>query len=139
VDLDQDCPVTLSDGTGPGLVINANLIMGNAAESGSGGGIRLQGVNGTELTFFPSQPTNWYSVNITNNIIANNVAGWDGAGVSLQDALAVNLINNTIVSNDTTASAGVLFNTLGAPLASSRGLRVPRTAARHRRLRLPAW
>ena len=31
----------------------------------------------------------------------------------------VNIINNTIISNDTTASAGVLFNTLGAPLAST--------------------
>ncbi len=30
-------------------------------------------------------------------------------------------INNTIVSNDTTASSGVLFNTLGAPLASTAG------------------
>src|SRR5207302_6264488 len=41
--------------------------------------------------------------------------------VSLQDALVVNLVNNTIMSNDTTASSGVLFNTLGAPLASSLG------------------
>jgi len=37
------------------------------------------------------------------------------------DAMNVNLINNTIISNDSTASAGVLFNTLGAPLASSQG------------------
>jgi len=28
------------------LLINANLIMGNAAEAGSGGGIRLQDVSG---------------------------------------------------------------------------------------------
>ena len=84
---DQDCAPGTSDGTGPDLVINANLIMGNSAESGSGGGIRFQGVNGTELTFFPTDPTRWYSVIVTNNIIANNVAGWDGAGVSLQDAL----------------------------------------------------
>jgi hypothetical protein len=63
----------------------------------------------------------WYTVNVTNNVITNNVAGWDGAGISLQDALAVNIINNTIASNDTTASSGVLFNTLGAPLASSSG------------------
>ncbi len=34
------------------------------------------------------------------------MAGWDGGGVSLQDALAVNIINNTIISNDTTASVG---------------------------------
>jgi hypothetical protein len=116
---DVDCAPGLSDGTGPGLHINANLVLGNAAESGSGGGIRLQHVNGTEVVYFPTDPSKWYSVELTNNIIANNVAGWDGAGVSLQDALAVNLINNTIVSNDTTASSGVLFNTLGAPIASA--------------------
>jgi hypothetical protein len=122
---DQDCvpaaPNGPSDGAGPGLVINANLIMGNAAESGSGGGIRLQNINGTEVSNFPLLPTRWYSVSVTNNIITNNVAGWDGAGISLQDALNVNIINNTIMSNDTTASSGILFNTLGAPLASSSG------------------
>jgi len=118
---DVDCAPGLGDGSGPGLTINANLIMGNAAESGSGGGIRFQGVNGTEISRFPLDPGHWYGVTVTNNIVANNVAGWDGAGVSLQDALAVNLINNTVISNDTTASAGVLFNTLGAPLASSPG------------------
>jgi len=118
---DADCAPGTSDGTGPNMVINANLIQGNAAESGSGGGIRFQGVNGTEVVTFPRQPQRWYTVNVTNNIIANNVAGWDGAGVSLQDALAVNFINNTVVSNDTTASSGVLFNTLGAPIASSGG------------------
>jgi hypothetical protein len=78
-------------------------------------------VNGTEVGFFPLIPSRWYSVNVTNNIITNNVAGWDGAGVSLQDALVVNLVNNTIVSNDSTASSGMLFNTLGAPEASAPG------------------
>jgi hypothetical protein len=140
---DVDCQPGLSDGAGPGLTINANLIMGNAAESGSGGGIRFQDVDGAELAFFPNgntsvtrpniaptfvgsngsttSPSRWYSINVTNNIIANNVAGWDGAGVSLQDALAVNFVNNTVMSNDSTASSGVLFNTLGAPDASAPG------------------
>jgi hypothetical protein len=116
---DVDCAPGLSDGTGPGLVINANLIMGNAAESGSGGGLRLQTVNGSEVARFPLLPARWYGATVTNNIIANNVAGWDGGGVSLQDALKVDFINNTIVSNDTTASSGVLFNTLGAPISST--------------------
>ena len=137
---DVDCAPGLSDGTGPGLVINANVLEGNSADSGSGGGLRLQAVNGTDIPRFPN-PTAaqapfaggdcttqyksgalnclWYVVTITNNIINNNIAGWDGAGVSLEDALAVKLINNTISSNDTTASSGVLFNTLGAPNASS--------------------
>jgi len=132
---DQDCVPPLgsvgpSDGVGPGLVINANLIMGNAAESGSGGGLRLQHVNGSDVISFPNGASSvtfpgigsrspWYSATVTNNIIVNNVAGWDGAGISLLDALNANIINNTIVSNDSTASAGVLFNTIGAPLAST--------------------
>ncbi len=115
---DLDCPPGLSEGAGPGLVINANLIMGNSAESGSGGGLRIQSVNGTEVGTFPLLPMMWYGVTVTNNIIANNVAGWDGGGVSMQDSLKVDFINNTVISNDTTGSAGVLFNTLGAPNAS---------------------
>jgi hypothetical protein len=118
---DVDCQPGLSDGAGPGLVIDANLIQGNGAESGSGGGLRLQNINGVDVATFPGIPSRWYGVTVTNNIITNNVAGWDGGGVSLQDALNVNIINNTIVSNDTTASSGVLFDTLGAPLASSTG------------------
>jgi hypothetical protein len=122
VTTDADCvPLNAnppSDGIGPGLIINANLIMGNAAESGSGGGLRFQDINGSDVITFPAQPLKWFQVTVTNNIIANNVAGWDGGGISLQDAIGVNLINNTIVSNDTTASAGVLFNTLQAPLGT---------------------
>jgi hypothetical protein len=116
---DADCSPGLSDGTGPDLVIDSNVIMGNTAESGSGGGIRLQLVNGTEVVRLPRMPWLWNSVSVTNNIIANNVAGWDGGGISLQDALNVDVINNTIASNDTTASSGVLFNTLKAPNAST--------------------
>jgi hypothetical protein len=58
-------------------------------------------------------------VTITNNIIVNNMAGWDGAGISLQDALNVNIINNTIMHNDTLASSGVLTNSIGTPQASA--------------------
>jgi hypothetical protein len=108
-----------SDGVGPGLVINANLIMGNAAESGNGGGIAIQGANGSDMVAFPTLPQQWNTVTVTNNIIADNVAGWDGAGISLQDSTAVNIINNTIAFNSSTASAGPLFNTMGAPLSST--------------------
>src|SRR2546423_1484253 len=105
--------------------------MGNAAERGSSGGLRLQHVNGSDVISFPNGASSvtfpgisgsrspWYSATVTNNIIVNNVAGWDGGGVSLLDALNANIINNTIMSNDSTASSGVLFNTLGAPLAST--------------------
>jgi len=137
--LDADCPPGLSDGTGPNLVINANLIQANAADSGAGGGIRLNQVNGTDLSTFPNgcvlsgagalvpctgrNPTPasnyWNSVSITNNIINNNVAGWDGAGISLQDSLNVSIVNNTIAHNDSLASSGVLTQSIGTPQASA--------------------
>jgi hypothetical protein len=116
---DLDCPPGIGDGTGPGLVIDSNLILGNSAEDGSGGGLRLRQNNGTEVAAFPKTPANWYDITVTNNIIANNVAGWDGGGVSLQDSFRTTFTNNTVSSNDTTASAGVLFKTLGAISAAS--------------------
>jgi len=118
---DTDCPSGLSDGTGPGLVIDANLIQGNSADSGSGGGIRVQQVNGTEVGTFAGDPGRWNYVDITNNVIVNNVAGWDGAGISLQDALKVNIVNNTIAHNDSLATSGVLTFSLGAPASSAPG------------------
>jgi len=59
-------------------MIDSNLIIGNSAESGSGGGLRLQQVNGTEVVTTPYNllPNTWYGVTVQNNIIANNVAGW---------------------------------------------------------------
>jgi hypothetical protein len=110
-----------SDGAGPNLLINANLIVGNSAEAGTGGGIAFQQVNGSDVVAFPSSPEEWNTVTLTNNIITDNVAGWDGAGISLMDSLAVDVINNTIAANASTASSGVLFNTIGAPLASTQG------------------
>ena len=99
-----------TEGAGPHLVIDSNLIQGNTAENGSGGGLRLQNINGSEVGLNPGNSGQWYGVTITNNIIANNVAGWDGGGVSLQDALLVKFTNNTVIGNDTTASAGGLSN-----------------------------
>jgi hypothetical protein len=128
---DLDCAPGLPEGTGRNLLIDANLILGNSAESGTGGGLRLQMVNGQDVIAFPNGPDQrlagpqaqrspgWNNVTVSNNIIANNVAGWDGGGVSMQDSLKVKFINNTVINNDTTASAGVLFNTLGAPLAAT--------------------
>lgn len=112
--IDIDVAPQLSDGTGP-VTIDANLIMGNTAESGSGGGLRIELANGNDILNNPGNPSHWYGISVTNNIIVNNVAGWAGGGVSIQDAVKVDFRNNTVVSNDSTASAGVLFDTLGAP------------------------
>jgi hypothetical protein len=114
---DIDVAPALSDGIGPGLWINANLFQGNTAEEGSGGGLMLMHVNGNDVANNPSNSTLWYGVSITNNIFGNNVAGWTGGGVALFDAVKVDFRNNTVVSNDSTATAGVLFDTLGAPNA----------------------
>jgi len=117
---DADCQPGLSDGTGRNLMINANLIQANSADSGAGGGIRLNQVNGSEVSTFPHDPKRWNNVSITNNIIVNNLAGWDGAGISLQDALNVSIVNNTIAHNDSLASSGVLTQNIGtAPQTSA--------------------
>ena len=92
--------------TGAGnIVVDSNLIQGNSVRSGSGGGVRLSSINGTDL----GQDQTW-TVTLSNNIIANNVAGWAGAGVSLADAVYVNMFGNTIVNNDGLGIAGNLMN-----------------------------
>jgi large repetitive protein len=121
---------TGTSGSGSVTIIG-NLIMGNLAGGGLGGGIRLAGVNGPEMldtnnlpvfennppwanpTLFPDDfvggpspdPNQWYEINIFNNIIVNNVAGYSGGGISIQDAIKVNIIGNTIANNDAPAVA----------------------------------
>ncbi len=101
-----------SDGAGPNLLINANLIMGNGAEAGTGAGIAFNQVNGSDVVAFPANPEYWNGVTFINNIVTDNTGGWDGAGISLIDSLNVDIINNTIAANSSTATAGILFNTL---------------------------
>ncbi len=113
--IDIDCPPPLSDGAGPGTVVDHNLFLGNTAESGSGGGLRIQMANGTDVMNNPTHSGQWYSIRVANNIFANNVAGWAGGGVSIQDSVRVQFVSNTVASNDSTATAGALFDTLGAP------------------------
>ena len=92
---------------GPGAgstTIDGNLIQGNNAATGDGGGIYVARFNGGD--FDRPNPDGWYELNISNNMIVNNVAGVAGGGVSMQDALRVTLHNNTIANNDSTATAG---------------------------------
>jgi hypothetical protein len=42
-------------------------------------------------------------------MIVNNVAGYSGAGISLQDTINARIINNTIANNDSTATVGSLI------------------------------
>jgi hypothetical protein len=83
-------PLGVSRGTGT-IWIERNLIQGNVSND-DGGGIRL-------LT--PVQG----SVRILNNMIVDNLATDTGGGISLDDALDVWIINNTVIRNVSTATA----------------------------------
>ncbi len=96
---------TLSLGTGS-VLVDANVIQGNFARAGSGGGVRLASVNGTDVS-----GRNPWKITLTNNMITNNLAAYAGAGISMSDTLFSNVVNNTIVSNDSTGIAGSLFST----------------------------
>jgi hypothetical protein len=99
-------PNLLSDGAGA-VDIHANLIQGNLSND-DGGGLRFL-MAGVE------------NFRVYNNIIANNVSTHEGGGVSINDAPYLQVINNTIMKNITTAT-GMTSNGLPQPagLSSSR-------------------
>jgi uncharacterized repeat protein (TIGR01451 family) len=105
----------LALGTGS-VTIDANVIRGNLASGGKGGGIFLSGVNGLDVGNNPNNKNLWFTATVTNNIIDNNVAGWAGGGFALFDTLLATIDNNTIASNDSVGVAGVvLANGVGKP------------------------
>jgi large repetitive protein len=99
---------SLSPGSGSVRVVR-NLIQGNAAGAGDGGGIRLNRINGQDVAQHQTTPSSWHTVEIVNNMIVNNVASLAGGGISLQDTLRTRILHNTISSNDSTATAGEAF------------------------------
>ena len=96
-------------GSGQVEVTN-NLIQGNAASGGDGGGIALLGFTASDR------------VRLYNNVIANNVAGLAGGGISIEgvpttgNGVVVDIVHNTIVDNDSTGTAGAAFT--AGPLTS---------------------
>jgi large repetitive protein len=99
---------TLSPGSGNVKVVG-NLVQGNGAGAGDGGGIRLAMINGQDVAG-NNNANNWYQVDLFDNIIVNNVAGLAGGGVSLQDAVKVRIYHNTIANNDSLGTAGDAFS-----------------------------
>ncbi|MEO7132487.1 MAG: IPT/TIG domain-containing protein [Dermatophilaceae bacterium] len=91
-------PTQLSEGTGP-AVIDGNTIVANLA-SDDGGGIRLLQVSGSHILKNRTE-----TIRITNNTVANNVSAHEGGGIALDDAAFVDIVNNTVVKNLTTATA----------------------------------
>jgi hypothetical protein len=98
----------LSAGAGSVSVI-ANLIQGNNAGSGDGGGVSARYINGQDVAAAPTDNGTWDALHLFNNAIVNNVTGLAGGGVALQDAAKVYIVNNTIANNDSTATAGAAF------------------------------
>lgn len=106
-------PTGLSPGTGS-ATIDGNVIDANLA-SDDGGGIRLLQVAGTHVTKLDPQ-----TITITNNTITNNVSAHEGGGIALDDAPFVNIVDNTVAGNMTTATA-VTSDGLPAPAGLSTG------------------
>jgi hypothetical protein len=98
---------TLSLGAG-NVVLDGNLIQGNQSGSGKGAGVRTQLVNGEDVAA-SGNSNNWWSVRMTNNMIVNNVTGWAGGGISLQDTVRASIVLNTIANNDSTGTVGSIL------------------------------
>ncbi len=109
---DPDLDATgMTEGTGS-VTIAHNLLQGNLGGSADGGGIALREVNGDDVVT-SNNPNNWYTIDINRNLIVNNVSGSGGGGLSLQDAVNVEILRNTIAHNDSTATS--VFAGIGAP------------------------
>ena len=111
---------TIPNGPGAGLLvspgsgtvtIDSNLILGNLAGAGDGGGIRVENVNGQDVANNINNTANpigpWDDIVVYNNRIVNNVAGLAGGGISLENAVSVFIRHNTVANNDSTATTAL--------------------------------
>ena len=57
----------------------------------------------------PTDPTQWYQIDIFNNIIVNNSSADHGGGMSFDDTVKLNVIGNTVARNDSTATGSDAF------------------------------
>ena len=111
--IELDNPNQLSTGSGS-VDIRDNLIQGNSAAAGHGGGIRTQYVNGWDIGITGDRPK-WYRIRILDNVIVNNHTGWAGGGISLHNTVKGVLRRNTVAHNDSTATVGgLIVNNLSA-------------------------
>ena len=101
-ELPLDGGAILTPGSG-NVVVNRNLIQANLAGD-DGGGIRTLLTNGQDVETNPNNRNLWYQIDITNNMIVNNVSADAGAGIALDDSARINIIHNTVANNDSTAT-----------------------------------
>ena len=119
----------LSEGSGH-VLISRNLIQGNQAGAGDGGGIMLRRVNGQDVVAAFESPGNgnvhgqFDRVRIYNNTIVNNAAGGAGGAISIREAVRTDILSNTIANNISTATAGSAFDgtTPGVSVARVAGI-----------------
>ncbi len=97
---------TPSLGSGSVSVVN-NLVHGNLAGAGDGGGLRAERINGAETA--DPDSSKWYRLDLAGNYFTNNVAGHAGGAISLLDALTTRIVHNTVVNNQSTATDGASF------------------------------
>ena len=111
-------PGSLSPGAGSVSILD-NVIKGNAAGAGDGGGIAVIRLNGEDVERNPNANALWYVLNVFNNFVVDNVAGLAGGGISLEDSPNVRIIQNTIAHNDSVGTAALAF-VPGVPNESQR-------------------
>ena len=91
----------IAGGDGAGnITIAENLIQGNLAGAGTGGGVAAFAFNGGADSS---------TLTMRNNMIVNNAAALGGGGISLQDVVNADIVFNTIAHNDSTSTAALAF------------------------------
>jgi hypothetical protein len=121
----------VTNGTGA-VSVDHNYISDNMAQD-DGGAMRIMGTTGTN---------DLSRISIVDNVISNNVSAHEGGAISLSDAPVVNIVNNTIAQNVTTATA-TTSDGLPAPAGiavdiNSAGLNVLLASSKYRN-QVPAW
>src|ERR1700730_82610 len=87
-------PKGFTYGTG-NVTVDHNYIGDNAAQD-DGGAMRVMGTAGTKGLSL---------ISINDNVITNNVSAHEGGAISMADAPVMDIVNNTIAHNVTTAPA----------------------------------
>ncbi len=125
--VDPENPGELGPGAGS-VAIVSNLIQGNLAGSGSGGGICALDVSGRDTEL--ADPNLWHKLNIFNNMIINNVAATAAGGIYLQNAASANVIHNTVANNQSTATSADSFTPGNLLISNPQGAGIVASALR---------